>query len=477
MSHKIIDYVAPPTVAQFIASEKRRAFIFGPIGSGKSVGGIMKMMYRAQRQEPDSDGVRPTRWVVVRNTWEELKRTTFASFKDWFPPGKAGEWKASDKTFFMNFGLPDGTHVQTEFLWMGLDTPEDTDELLSLELTGIHFDECVLLPREIIDGGFTRCGRYPKKAQVEASWSGVTGSSNVGDVNSWWYDYLHHEIVEDPIKAANVDYFLQPGARTSKRENYENLPTNYYEDMEDNTEAFKKQFLDCIWLPGKGGQAVHPTFSRNIHVSPHELVPNPTFPLLVGLDPGVSYAGLTFAQYDHMNHRVFFYDPSKVLEDYGAERIVDEIVNPLLNTRFRHVAGRVLWCMDPAARNRSAADERSAAKVIRDKGFQITFETDNSIRTRLDAVDKFLSKITPSGPALVIDPRCKVLIEGFEHGYRYKLDKRNVRGEVPEKGYYSHVMDAGQYVCQNAAKSLMAIQRHSGTAVGYTGPTKNIYRT
>ena len=79
----MMKYDASPTISAFIVDEKPYTFVVGPIGSGKSVGGVMKLFYRAAKQEPSPvDGIRYSRWLVVRNTNKELQDTTLKTFFD-----------------------------------------------------------------------------------------------------------------------------------------------------------------------------------------------------------------------------------------------------------------------------------------------------------------------------------------------------------------------------------------------------------
>lgn len=59
--------------------------IMGPIGSGKSVACVIEIISRALRQAPNQDGVRRTRWAVIRNTYPELTSTTIKTWMDWLP--------------------------------------------------------------------------------------------------------------------------------------------------------------------------------------------------------------------------------------------------------------------------------------------------------------------------------------------------------------------------------------------------------
>ena len=71
----VIQYTAPPTVGRFMGSTAFGRLILGPIGSGKTTGCIMELVRRAATQEPGSDGLRHTRFAVVRQTLSQLKMT------------------------------------------------------------------------------------------------------------------------------------------------------------------------------------------------------------------------------------------------------------------------------------------------------------------------------------------------------------------------------------------------------------------
>ena len=50
--------------------------IRGPVGSGKSVSCCVEIFRRALAQEPNKNGLRRSRWAIIRNTNPQLKTTT-----------------------------------------------------------------------------------------------------------------------------------------------------------------------------------------------------------------------------------------------------------------------------------------------------------------------------------------------------------------------------------------------------------------
>ena len=57
------------------------SIIQGPVGSGTSTACCHKMWAISNEQQPNAMGQRMTRWIVVRNTFDELKQTTLKTWK------------------------------------------------------------------------------------------------------------------------------------------------------------------------------------------------------------------------------------------------------------------------------------------------------------------------------------------------------------------------------------------------------------
>jgi len=140
-------YVATPTGAKFHKDESFIRAIIGPIGSGKSVACCWEIFRKACAQKAHTDGIRRSRWVVVRNTYRELIDTTINTYNDWF--GELGYWRKMDMKHIVTMPLEDGTIVQYEVLFRALDKPDDIKKLLSLELTGGFLNECREIPKQL----------------------------------------------------------------------------------------------------------------------------------------------------------------------------------------------------------------------------------------------------------------------------------------------------------------------------------------
>ena len=130
------DYYPPgPIAAAFIDDESFVCGIKGPVGSGKSVASVIKLLKLAGKQNRSPrDGKRHSRFAIIRNTYPELKTTTIKTFHAWVPP-EMGKWRDEG---------PPTQFIQTdeldiEVLFVALDRPADVRKLLSLEFVFLSY--------------------------------------------------------------------------------------------------------------------------------------------------------------------------------------------------------------------------------------------------------------------------------------------------------------------------------------------------
>jgi hypothetical protein len=217
-----ITYNAPPTVSGFLDSNEWVRVIMGPVGSGKSSGCVMELLRRSTEQAPSPDGIRRTRWVVGRNTYQQLEDTTRKTFEQWVPDA-LGKWSETDFAFRMKF-----RDVESEVLFRSFDSEQDVRKALSLEVTGVYLNELREIRKSIFDILTSRTGRYPSKADggVGASWHGTWADTNPMPVGHW----AHSLFIKNPLPP-DFAFFSQPDALGPSAENLENLPARYYERM------------------------------------------------------------------------------------------------------------------------------------------------------------------------------------------------------------------------------------------------------
>ena len=223
VTHKV-----PPTLWRFLQSNAFVRCIVGPVGSGKSSVCVMEIMRRAMEQRPGPDGVRRTRFAVIRNTYSQLRDTTRKTFEEWIPPS-IGVWHEQSFTFTIDSPKKDdGTRVHCEVLFRALNRPEDVKKLLSLELTGAYINEAREIPKDVFDVLQTRVTRYPSQRMGGPSWFGIWMDTNPWHTGHWGYRLFTKREGLNKDQQHLFALFEQPGGRTPKAENLKNLDPAYY---------------------------------------------------------------------------------------------------------------------------------------------------------------------------------------------------------------------------------------------------------
>ena len=437
-------YTAPPTIAKFMRSDAFFRAVCGPVGSGKSVGCIVELFRQAIQMPACSDGIRRSRYVVVRSTRQQLKDTTLRSFFDWVRPGVFGRWKESEMVFEMRF-----KDIEADILFRPLDSPEDVQRVLSLETSAAWVNESRETPIEILQALMSRVGRYPRREDVQDYRSFVIADTNPPEVDSTWYKILEHLPIDDddPKSVMECDVFHQPSGMSPEAENTENLRKNYYEDLaRGKTKSWTDTYVHGLYSPSLSGKPVYTTtFKPERHISKINLVADPMLPVIIGFDCGLTPAA-TFMQMD-LDGRV------KVLReavafDMGMKRFSKLKLRPIIKNFFP--SNPLIFIGDPAGKRRADSDESSAFKVLKiefeEEGAIVKGASTNDPKVRIEATEQMLSNYPDGEPLMLIDPSCKWYIEGLRSKYRYPKHKASgAYSDSPEKNNWSHITEAGQY--------------------------------
>ena len=81
-----LDFSGSPVVAKFLKSNSFVRGIMGPVGSGKSYACCAEIFRRAVMQKPSPrDGIRYSRFVIVRNSYPMLRTTTLKTWMELLP--------------------------------------------------------------------------------------------------------------------------------------------------------------------------------------------------------------------------------------------------------------------------------------------------------------------------------------------------------------------------------------------------------
>lgn len=467
---------------EYLRCRKHVSIVRGSIGSGTSTACIMKMWAISCEQKKNEDGVRKTRWAVVRNTFPDLKNTTVKSWLDWFPENMYGRFYW-DRPFRHVIRVGD---VDMEVIFLALDSEDDIRKLRSFEFTGIWFNELEFIDKAILDEAESRTGRYPAVKDGGATWDGVIADMNapredhfiplmMGEVplpddwteeerlsyrrpDNWGYHVQPPAMLEVKDAAGTlVGYKMNP-----KAENTKWLKPGYYaEKIKGKT----KQWIDSrvlnkitVFVDGK---PVWPQFNADIHVSETVLDPVPGWPVYVGLDFGRNPACVV-GQLVNNRWRIF---AELTARDAGAS-IFAPLVKQLLDRRLGdwHVASRngsddgyaVEFFGDPKGEDGTQSDETTAYDIFRSHGMPVRPAPvkNNHIQTRIETVEYAMITMVNGYPRfLVCGVNCRTLKVACAGGYHFARIKGTSRhNEKPEKDRYSDIADATQYMVLGAGE-------------------------
>lgn len=438
-----LNYKASKTISEFLQSRARRRALVGPFGSGKSVGSMMAILTTAMEQAA-YDGVKSTRFAVVRNTNRQLNDTTIRTFMQWFPNGTLGNFAATGKTYTIK---RDG--LFSEIMFRALDDEADLKNLLSLDLTAGWMNECREIPRPIVEGLDGRIGRFPQtdfERGIAPTWLGLWGDTNPPVEFTYWYYILEGMDPDTELMVEDNGWvvFRQPSGLSPEAENLEHLPPGYYTELakgKDVESDFVRMYVRGEYGRSKGGKPVHPLFNRAIHLARAPLLPNRDLPILLGADFGLTPAILLKQQDAH--GRVLTLD-EVVTQNMGLKRAIEMKLKPLIARKYRDF--RWIVTGDPAGAQRAQGDETTCKMIFTKQGFKaVRFARSNSMVARTGATDHYLQLLTEAGPAFLVSPTCTMYWRGLESGYRWKVDKNEEQQELVVKNAYSHPVEAGHY--------------------------------
>lgn len=463
------------------------AAIMGPFGSGKTMACLARHFPAAMAHvPPDHTNTIRSRLVVVREDYRLMEKTTIKSMRELVMPFEDKglvKWNNDEpKECHIDACITDPVsqrevNLHLEYVFLAISDRPAEQVFRGYEYTFAYVNEG-MIPQEHFEFMMTRCGRYPnlpsrlKRELKPLTWIDF----NAPNTDDWLADYF----IYNPNSITG--FWRQPGAYEKGAENLENLPKNYYKNMETyySNEQDKKRFIHNQIGNRKDHKAVFPLYSDEYHSA--NVVVNRGLPISLSADAGLNPAIVVWQTNEHGQMVVL----SELVDfDVSVERFAPKVKEHLA----KHYSGMKIEAAvaDPSAANRSAtaSDEKSWMLLMRQhSGIYFKSAKSNNWLARKNAVDAGLNRnIATNRPRLVIATRCTWLRRGLSGAYCY-VEKRNQPGKFgsdPEKNDYSHVCDALQYACLEEGLGVIQgsmLKKHGqGIKTSHRGRHKNNHLT
>lgn len=416
-----IRFQANPTQKRFIESQAEADLFACRMGEGKSAA-LAWSIFHHTRQNPGAV------WMMIRDTWENMRDTTQKEFFGWFPPGIMGEYRSSEKRFVWG----EATGLSGEVQFGGMDDPADAANLQSRSLAGVAMDEPAPAAESggidelIFDVALSRL------RQPGMSWYAMKLAENNPDETHWTYRR-----------------FVDPGTegfvcwQTAAPENLGNLPDGYYEKVAKawaHRPDLQRRFLEGKFGFQQHGKAVTPEWAENLHLA-RQLDPSPGSELVLLWDGGQTPTCL-ITQVTPLGHWLVL--ESHVGEDIGMTQLVEDIVKPRMRSRFHSFRWRHTG--DPNLSSPEQSDSRnSATKVITGQLGGPFIPGPISVDHRVEPLRAILRRTQQGRGVVQVDSqRAKEVWHALRGGWHYHIDRSGNIGDIV-KDMHSHPGDCMGY--------------------------------
>ena len=484
-----INYVASPTGLEYHKSKANIRLVMGPVGSGKSTMSIIELIMLAVLQKPDKYNIRASKWVIVRETYPQLRNTVFESFKLWLKPNESTRRYTESAPMRIRWTdkLGDGTKLNAEFIFMAVAKPQDYENLKSLELTGAFINECGAMDYGVVTTVLSRLGRYPAPVDAVDQDSPITRVALLLDTNPPEDDGWVAEKMANPPRG--WECYKQPGALVVDKtadegyalnplgENFKYLgtgPVAYYLDKVTSMtpEQIRVLFMGEFGVTLDGKAVYRRQWSDDYHVSNTPLAAISGMPICLAWDWGKGGEACIIGQQTSSGQLRILHEI--VAENIGLHDFAKNFVKPLLDEYYPKDKFTIESVGDPAGLashglannglNYFDVLNNSKTGVFRN-WFQTVPAKSNHVEMRLNAVRHFLTEKTGNGaPLFQLNRDCSVLRKGFNAAYCY--ERKQVMGkaqykDMPTKGPASHPHDGLQYLCLHVHPDLQRLKNHT----------------
>lgn len=417
-----VNFVPNPVQKQFIESRAKADLFSSRMGEGKSVALGWSAFYHT-RHNPGA------KWVILRDTWENIRATTMQTFFEWFPPGIMGSWHATNRTFTWSEGVASGSVT-----FLGMDSPEDASKLMSREIAGFGIDEpapavgSVGVDELIFDLALSRL------RQPNMNWYGAKLAENNPDESHWTY----RRFVVPGTEGFRVH---QPNSP----ENEQNLPMGYYEQLRGmwgHRPDLIRRFVEGEFGFQAQGKAVTPQWADRLHLA-IGLRPMPRLELILLWDFGHNPTCI-ITQRTPMGHWLVL--DALVGDGIGVEELIQDGVRAILVDRYdprstiRHIG-------DPAGRTgEQTSVYRNAVRYLTRSLGGTWRDGPVKLEDRIEPMRAVLGRTINGRGMLQVDrDRAAPVWHALRGGWHFHVSRTGITSGEPKKNEHSHPGDAMSY--------------------------------
>jgi predicted phage terminase large subunit-like protein len=197
---------SPPgaQLAAFLKSDHRLRGLVGPVYGGRKSAAVYDIVTRAVRHRRQ----RGWRWVVVRQSRDELEAQTVRTVLHWMRDGKYDEKK---HRWAYLYDLGDDVDRVLEIEFLAMEEAADRRRFANLEASAVWLDDARNLSEGILEDARLIAGRYPGGLEGGTQWRGVIATSRMPLPGHWL------------VTRDDIELFRQPSGRSPEAENVENL--------------------------------------------------------------------------------------------------------------------------------------------------------------------------------------------------------------------------------------------------------------
>jgi hypothetical protein len=417
----------------------------GPRGEGKTEAGVMAMTYHAWEQYRRDPKVLPIPWVIFRDTYTNLERSTV---KPILKPSSPNSFCAAIRPRLQVKG--GGQQITLPGLWdaylFGVDSFADINRL-QVAMGGVWGEELApVMEADIASVGVAeeawitaltslRHPCYYKRAQI---------TQNYPDEDHWTWQRFHEQRIGE--------LFQIP-----RGENV-HIEQSYRDSMEQALQG-KPELLNRLVLGKPGtiyqGEAVTPEYKEERHRAKVDLAPIPGRQVIRCWDGGQTPA-CVFVQIQPSG-KLHVLDTIQA-QGMGMEQLIETKVKPLMAYRYQGITS---WSDtgDPSLATPEQSNSLFCASQVINKALSAAFiPGEASWSARREWIKEQLIR-----DMILLSRHEKVLHRALSGGWHYKrTPSGQVMKDLPEKDMHSHAIDA---LCHGMARLMASPKRAQQRAV------------